>query len=368
MSLAPLLLAVGALTALAVVLAVLLLVAERFFNDYGECGVRVNGGERTLRVPGGNSLLSTLAERKLFLPSGCGGRGSCGVCRCRVTAGGGPVLPTETPFLNEADLAAGLRLACQVKVKTDLEIEVPAELLSVRELTVSAERIEELTHDIRGVRFRLPEGEEIRFRAGQYVNLVAPPYGGVKTPTVRAYSIASAPSQTKAVELYIRRVPSGLCTTWVFDHLREGMPAKLIGPYGDFWLRESDREILFIAGGSGLAPIRSLVLDMVERGISHRKATFYFGAVRQRDLYCLDEFRRLEADHPWFRFVPALSGDETGHEWRRGLITRVVAEHAARFDRHEAYLCGSPGMIDACVKTLTGQGLPADLVFYDKFS
>jgi Na+-transporting NADH:ubiquinone oxidoreductase, subunit NqrF len=267
------LLAVGVLCAMSGGLAILLLVAESYFADYGQCSIDVNSGERSFTVKGGSHLLGTLAEEKLFLSSACGGRGSCGVCKCKVVDGGGPLLPTELPYLSEEDKQGQVRLACQVKVKQDLRIEVPAELLSVREFETTVERITELTHDIRGVRFALPEGETAQFQAGQYVNLVAPPYGDVKEATSRAYSLSSVPSDHKALELVIRLVPNGIVTTYVFKHLKEGMQARIIGPFGDFFLRETDREIICIAGGSGLAPIRSIVLDMIDKGINHRKTT-----------------------------------------------------------------------------------------------
>ncbi|HNV70439.1 MAG TPA: 2Fe-2S iron-sulfur cluster binding domain-containing protein [Candidatus Ozemobacteraceae bacterium] len=356
------------LTSISLVLVLLLLIAEYFFANYGECTIDINKGERVLKVQGGNSLLRTLSETKLFLPSGCGGRGSCGTCKCKVVSGVGQVLPTEIPYLNPTELKENVRLACQVKVKQNVQIEVPEELLSVKEFETVIEKYVPLTHDIRGLRFKLPEGETVKFKAGQFVNLVSEPYGDVTESTSRAYSISSAPSDNKALELIIRLVPNGIVTTYVFEHLKEGAKAKLIGPYGEFFLRDSDREIICIAGGSGLAPIRSIVLDMIDRGISNRKCTFFFGAVNVRDVYYVDEFKALEAKHPWFKFVPALSGKEEGHGFERGLITDVVARHYGTLDNHEAYLCGSPGMIGACVKVLTGKGLPENRVFYDKFS
>ncbi len=350
-------------------LSVLLILAEMLFANYGECVIDVNDGEKQLTVQGGGDLLRTLGEQKLFLPSACGGRGSCGVCKCRVLDGAGPVLPTETPYLSEEEIANDVRLSCQVKVKQDIRIAVPEELLAVEEYRTVVESITELTHDIRGVRFRLPEGETIRFKAGQYVNLRAPAYDKVKEPTSRAYSLASAPLDETAVELVIRLVPNGIVTTYVFEHLAEGDEATIIGPFGDFYLRETEREIIFIAGGSGLAPIRSILLDMLEKGIENRKATFYFGAVSQKDLYYVEEFERIAKEHPWFSFVPALSGreiDPGGYE--TGLITDVVAGHYDDLGNHEAYLCGSPGMIDACIKVLTEKGMPEELIYYDKFS
>lgn len=364
----PIITAVLVLSALSGILTILLLVAEFFFANYGECTIDVNKGEKLYKIDGGASLLTSLASQKLFLPSGCGGRGSCGTCKCRVLEGGGPLLPTEVPYLSDEEKKTDVRLSCQVKVRSDIKIEIPEEFLSIKEFVTVIESITDYTHDIKGLRFKLPEGETIKFKAGQFMNFVSKPYGDVKEETSRAYSISSAPSDNKAIELVIRYVPDGMVTTYVFEHLKVGDRVSLIGSYGEFFLRDSDREIVCIAGGSGLAPIRSIVLDMIDRGISNRKVTFFFGAVSQRDLYYVEEFKAIEKEHPWFRFVPALSKDDSDHPYEKGLITDVVARNYSDMKNMEAYLCGSPGMIDACVKVLTGKGLPTERVYYDKFS
>ena len=362
------LLSVFVLCAITGGLTILLLVAESYFRDYGECEILVNEGTRKFTVKGGASLLSTLGEQKLFLPSGCGGRGTCGICKCRVLEGGGPVLPTETPYLTPADLQNNTRLSCQIRVRERTKIAIPEELLSIREYWAPLARLTDLTHDIKGLRFELPEGETVSFKAGQYFNLVAPPYEEITSPNPRAYSTSSAPSDKNALEFVIRLVPSGIVTTYVFNHLKVQEKVQLIGPFGEFYLRNTDREIICIAGGSGLAPIRSIILDMIDRNITHRKCTFFFGAVRTKDLYYVDEFKAIEQKHPWFKFVPALSGPETDHPYERGLITDVVGKHYENLESHEAYLCGSPGMINACVTMLTKKGLPENLVYFDKFS
>lgn len=356
------------LSALSGLLTILLLIAEYFFASYGECTIDVNSGDKVFKVEGGAHLLATLAGQKLFLPSGCGGRGSCGTCKCKVTDGAGPLLPTETPYLSDEEKGSNVRLACQIKVKNDIKIEIPEELLSIKEFDTVIEKIEDLTHDIKGIRFRLPEGETIKFKAGQFANLFSEPYDDVKEGTSRAYSISSAPSDNKVIELIVRYVPNGMVTTYVFNHLKEGDKARLIGPFGEFYLRDSDREIVCIAGGSGLAPIKAIVLDMIQKGITNRKVTFFFGAVTQKDLYYVEEFKLIEKDHPWFKFVPALSNDKSDHSFENGLVTDVVASHYESLAEHEAYLCGSPGMIGACEKVLTAKGLPVDRIYYDKFS
>lgn len=364
----PIITAVLVLSALSGILTLLLLVAEFFFANYGECTIDVNKGEKIYKLDGGASLLTSLASQKLFLPSGCGGRGSCGTCKCRVLAGGGPLLPTEVPYLTDEEQKTDVRLSCQVKVRNDIRIEIPEEFLSIKEYETVIESIIDYTHDIKGLRFKLPADETIKFKAGQFVNFFSKPYGDVKEETSRAYSISSAPSDNKAVELVVRYVPDGMVTTYVFKHLKKGDKVRLIGPYGEFFLRDSDREIVCIAGGSGLAPIRSIVLDMIDRNITNRKVTFFFGAVSQRDLYYVEEFKAIEKEHSWFKFVPALSKDDSDHPYEKGIITEVVARNYGDMKNLEAYLCGSPGMIDACVKVLTGKGLIVERIYYDKFS
>ncbi|MHC4870993.1 MAG: FAD-binding oxidoreductase [Planctomycetota bacterium] len=357
------------LCALSGSLAILLLIAEYFFANYGECEIDINNSEKVLKIQGGSTLLQSLNEEKVFLPSACGGRGSCGFCKCKVKDGAGPVLPTELPYLNEEELKNDTRLSCQIKVKENIRINVPEELLSVKMFETTVESITDLTHDIKGLRFKLPEGEDIKFKAGQYMQLMAPPYEGITESTYRAYSISSEPKDDNAVELIIRLVPEGIVTTYVFNHLKVNNKATLTGPYGDFYLSDTDAEIIFIAGGSGLAPIRSIVLDMITRGITNRKATFFFGASTTKDLYGEKEMEKLAEEHEWFNYVAALSNEESDdHSCEKGLITDIVGNHYEDTSEMEAYLCGSPGMIDACVNVLTAKGLHKDKIYYDKFS
>lgn len=356
------------LSSLSAFLTALLLIAEFFFANYGECSIEVNEGEKSFKVQGGASLLTSLATEKMFLPSGCGGKGSCGTCKCKVLEGAGPLLPTEKPYLSDDEIKDNVRLSCQIKVKKDLKIQVPEELLSIKEFITKVESIVDFTHDIKGIRFELSESDKINFKAGQFVNLFNDPYDDVTESTSRAYSISSAPSDNNALELIIRYVPDGMLTTWVFNHMKQGQNARIIGPFGEFYLRDTQREIVFIAGGSGLAPIRSIVLDMIDKKINNRKATFFFGAVGVKDLYYVDEFEKIQKEHQWFKFVPALSGNDSDHPYEKGLITDVVASHYDDLSQHEGYLCGSPGMIAACINILTDKGMSETNIFYDKFA
>ncbi len=358
---------VSIVSGIGVFLAALLTLAERYLLNYGICKITIND-DRELEVKGGNHLLGSLLQNEIFIPSACGGRGSCGLCKVKVISGGGPVLSTEIPFLTKEEQDAKIRLSCQVKVREDIEIEIPEELFSIKEYTTTVEKIVDLTHDIKTLYLRLQEGDVLDFIAGQYVQIKAPQYGKNTEEVYRAYSIASSPMEKDMIQLIIRRVPHGICTTYVFDHLKEGDILELNGPYGDFFLRDSEREIICIAGGSGLAPINSILHSMVDDNIQ-RKVTFFFGCVEKRDLYYVDEMKEFEKRIPDFRFIPALSAPKEQDDWsgETGLITEVVDRHIADGSNLEAYLCGSPGMIDACIQVLVKKGIPKDRIYYDKF-
>ena len=363
------LLATGLVVLTCCALAGLLLVAERYLQDFGTCAVNINDGQRTLETKGGQSVLAALMRQGIFIPSACGGRGTCAYCRLKVTAGGGPPAPAETALLTPQELAQGLRLSCQVKIRTDVSVVIPEELFLIREYVGRVERMEDLTHDIKRVLIALIEPETIEFKAGQYVQLEAPAYGRNPEPVYRAYSMANPPSDNRHVELIIRLVPDGICTTWVFSMLREGDEVRLNGPYGKFGLSDTDAEMVWIAGGSGMAPFWSLVRHMREKNIA-RKTMYFFGAVRKRDLFFVEELARIARESPWFAFIPALSAPAPEERWEgeTGLITEVVDRHVDRGEGKEAYLCGSPGMIDAAIKVLKKKGIGDERIFFDKFA
>lgn len=364
-----LLLATAAASGLMVVLSALILLAERVLVNYGTCMIDINSGDRSLEVAGGEPLLSTLMREGIFIPSACGGRGTCAYCKLKVLEGGGAVTPTEEPLLTADEIADNIRISCQVKVRNNLAVLVPEGLFLVKQYRGRVERITDLTHDIKQVRIGLVEPETIQFTPGQYIQLQAPAYGSNPEPVYRAYSMSSRPSDNKAVETIIRLVPGGICTTWVFTKLAEGDEVIFSGPYGDFRLSETDREMIWIAGGSGMAPFWSILRHMRENGI-RRKCTYFFGAAHRADLFFLDELRQLEAVLDWFTFIPALSAADQRDDGacQRGLITDVVDRHFADGSQAEAYLCGSPGMIDAAVKVLRAKGISEQHTYYDKFA
>jgi Na+-transporting NADH:ubiquinone oxidoreductase subunit F len=358
-------LVVGGISA---VLAAVLTIADALVNNYGEVNIKVNES-KSYKVKGGSTLLPTLAGEKIFIPSACGGKGSCGLCKVKVLSDIGPILPTELPYLSPKEKKDNIRLSCQVKVKSDISVEIPEELFNIREYLSTVSSIKNVTHDIKEVFFDLEE--EIRFKAGQYVQLIVPGYGDIKGETMRAYSMSSPPSVRKGVELLIRLVPNGIVTTYVHKMLRVGDRIRILGPFGDFFLRETDSDIIFIAGGSGMAPIRSIVLDMMEKGVE-RNAYYFFGARSKKDLFYLEEMKEIESKMPNFHFIPALSDPlpEDGWEGEVGLITDVVDRYlAGQGDEpsREGYLCGSPGMINACISVLKKHNVPEEKIYYDKF-
>lgn len=359
---------VSVITLISLFLALLMVIADATVGNYGMARITINN-DKVLDVEAGRPLLSTLKSEEIFIPSACGGRGSCGLCRVKVVEGGGNYLPTELPLLEKEDIDNLIRISCQLKVKNDMSIEIPEELFSVRQFETKVESIRDLTHDIKEVRLKLIDPPSIEMKAGQFIQFEVPEYELTDEAVYRAYSMASAPSETDVVELQIRLVPNGICTTYVHEHLKEGQDVSINGPYGDFFLRDTDRDIICIAGGSGMAPIKSILLDMAEKG-SKRKARYFFGARSARDLFLVDEMKELEQKMEDFKFIPALSEPQPEDNWtgETGLITDVVHRLVESAPDAEAYLCGSPGMIDACIKVLSDLGVPQEHIYYDKFA
>jgi Na+-transporting NADH:ubiquinone oxidoreductase subunit F len=357
---------VASVSAISTLLTVLIIISERFFNNYGTCRIDINDSTKIIEVEGGTTLLSALAENKIFIPSACGGKATCGLCKLRVLDGAGPLLPTEEPYLNPVERAANVRLSCQVKVKGDLKISIPDEFFLVREYNTRIERITRMTHDILEFRFKLDK--PIDFKAGQYVQVKTKAYKKVPETVFRAYSISSSPSDRNAVELLVRLVPQGICTTYMHEHLKEGDEVELTGPYGEFYPRPEAKGYVMIAGGSGLAPMRSIILDSFERGLD-KEMWFFFGAVTGKDLYYVDYFKDLAKEHENLHFIPALSAPRPEDGWtgETGLITEVVARTMPGITDLHGLLCGSPGMINACIGVLKKKGMTDDRIFFDKF-
>ncbi|MBN2621459.1 2Fe-2S iron-sulfur cluster binding domain-containing protein [candidate division WOR-3 bacterium] len=353
-------------------LALLLVFAERVITNYGEVNIDINNGTRKIKIRGGGSLLAALTEEKLFIPSACGGRGTCGYCKVKVLEGAGPFLPTEEPFIDTTERTAGVRLSCQIKVRNELKIEIPDELLTIREYRTTCEKIIDLTYDIKQFNLKLIEPSAMKYKPGQYVQVLAPANHKSTEEVYRAYSISSDPADTNRIELIVRRVPDGICTTYLFDYLKQGDTVRINGPYGHFYLRETDAPIIFIAGGSGIAPIKCMLHHMKNTN-NTRKAVFFFGVRTTKDLFLVDEMEAFEKFLANFTYIPVLSQPEEDAGWKgtTGWVTTASAEYLKRqpdAKDYEAYLCGSPGMIDSAIKVLIEAGISEQKHYYDKFT
>jgi Na+-transporting NADH:ubiquinone oxidoreductase subunit F len=350
------------------VLALLLVLSEKFIANYGICKIDING-EKQIEIKGGQSLLSCLVDEEIFIPSACGGRGTCGYCKLKIIEGGGLLLPTETPFLSDQEQDDNIRLSCQVKVRNDIFIEIAKELLAVKQFTCTCSAIEDLTHDIKLFKFDLNAPATMDYIPGQYVQMLTPVYFKGGEEVYRAYSVAGDPFNTGSIELIVRFVPNGICTTYCFEHLSVGDQVFLNGPYGDFYLSESNAHAVFIAGGSGMAPIRCILNHMRNTG-DKRKATYYFGANKLSELFMLDEMKQFENDLHDFRFVPVVYSPDEDEKWDgdTGLVTEAVERELNNAAQCQAYLCGSPGMIEASRKVLTKLGISEDEIYYDSFA
>ncbi len=359
-------LAVSVTTGVFVVLAVLLLVAQRYIATYGTCNVSINGGAKVFEQPGGATLLGALNLQRIFIPSACGGRGSCGFCKVTVTKGGGPVLPTELPFLSRVDLRRGTRLACQVKVTQDLELLIPAEMLAVREFHARVVGVRELTHDIKEINLQLMDPAEIAHHPGQYVQVQAP---GPEGAVYRAYSISSPAYEKNVVQLVVRVVPGGIASTYLHG-LKSGDEVTFTGPYGDFRIADDpQQEVVLVGGGCGMAPLKNIVYTAYRRW-PDRRIYLFFGARTARDTFYLDMFRELKSEHPNLEVVYALSDPLAPDEhWdgETGFIHLSVDKHLDNKDNRQAFLCGPPPMIEAVTEILKKKGVKGQNIFYDKF-
>ncbi|SET62105.1 Na+-transporting NADH:ubiquinone oxidoreductase subunit F [Natronincola peptidivorans] len=355
------------ITGIATLLAFLLTFADAYIADYGECKIIVNKDEE-LVVEGGSSLLSSLTEHDIYLPSACGGKGSCGYCKCKINEGAGPVLPTELSYLTEEDVENNIRLTCQVKVKEDMYIEIPEDLLHAKKYTAVVETAKDLTPNIRFLKLKITDGQEIEFLAGQYVQLLAPPYPGNPDEVYRAYSIASSTTETNSIDLIIGYVPDGIVTTYVHKHLSEGDEVSFNGPFGDFYLNDSDKDAVLVAVSTGMAPIRSILYEMLHKEID-RNTVFYFGARTREDLFMLDEMEMFEESLPRFKFVPVLSRATEEDQWEgeEGRVTDLIEKYLEEGENKEAYLCGGAPMIKSTIEALVEKGFKEEMIYFDEF-
>ena len=393
-------------TGLILFLTLGLMVASRKLVPSGPVRINVNEGQKDLVVSSGASLLSTLAEQKIYLPSACGGGGTCAMCKCLVKDGGGDILPTETGHINKRDARAGWRLACQLKVKRDLKIEVPVEVMDIRKFEGIVRSNRNVATFIKELIVDLPAGMDLNFKAGGYVQIDIPPYDiSFQSFAVeeqfrdawdrfklwdlrhkntescyRAYSMANHPAEGHRVTLNVRiatpppgvDVPPGIASTYIFN-LKQGDKVILSGPYGEFFPKETSREMVYIGGGAGMAPLRSHIFDLLQTKKTTRTISFWYGARSRREIFYEEEFRLLEKEFPNFRMVIALSEPQPEDHWDGpvGFIHQVVLDHHLK--KHadpqeiEYYLCGPGPMISAVDRMLDRLGVERDMIAYDDF-
>ena len=399
--------AVGIFTAVVTGLGVIILLSRGLLVPSGDLTILVNG-ERELRVPAGDKLLNVLTSSGLFLPSACGGGGTCGQCRCRLLAGGGELLPTEMAHVSKRDAREGYRLACQVTVNEDLAIEVPEAVFGVNRWETTVRSNDNVATFIKELVLELPPGERMNFRAGGYVQIECPPYrmsyaeidvpdayraewdryhlfeleSVVEAEGVRAYSMANYPEEDDIIMLNVRvatpppqapaGTPPGVMSSWIFGR-KPGDKVWVSGPYGEFFARDTDAEMIFIGGGAGMAPMRSHIFDQLKRLRSERKISFWYGARSLREAFYVEEFDALAAAHDNFSWHLALSEPLPDDGWTglTGFVHDVLydnylASHPAPEDC-EYYLCGPPVMNSAVIAMLDSQGVAADNILLDDF-
>ena len=393
-------------TAIVLALVAVILVARSRLVSGGTVNIEING-EKTISVPAGGKLLQTLSEAHLYLPSACGGGGTCAQCRCIVKEGGGSMLPTEEAHFTRRDAAEGWRLSCQISVKHDMKIEVPEEVFGVKQWECAVESNPNVATFIKELTLRLPEGENVNFRAGGYVQLECPPhmvkyadfdieerYRGdwerfgffnfqseVNDTTIRAYSMANYPEEKGIVKFNVRiatppsgstGIPPGKVSSWLFG-LKPGDKVKVFGPFGEFFARDTDAEMVFIGGGAGMAPMRSIIFDQLKRIHSRRSISFWYGARSLREMFYTEEYDQLAAENDNFTWHVALSDPQPEDHWEgfTGFIHNVLYEnylknHPAPEDC-EYYMCGPPMMNSAVIQMLTDLGVEPENIMLDDF-
>ena len=389
------------------ILVVILNYATSKLVTSGDVKILINGDEeKSVTSPAGQTLLQTLAAEKIFLPSACGGGGTCGMCTCQIDAGGGEILPTEKPHLTRSEIKDNVRLTCQVKVKSDMDIRIPDEIFNIQKWECEVVSNENVATFIKEFVVRLPEGENLDFRAGGYIQIDIPPhkldysefaiedeyrgdwdkfnmwrYHSELDETIfRAYSMANHPAEGNIVMLNVRiaspppgmDVPPGLASSYIFN-LKPGDKVMVSGPYGEFFAKDTEREMLYVGGGAGMAPMRSHIFDLLKSKGTKRKISFWYGARSKREMFYDDEFKALAEEFPNFSYHVALSDPLEEDNWDGpvGFIHQVVADNY--LTNHEAaedieyYMCGPPMMVDAVDNMLYNMGVEKEMIDYDSF-
>ncbi|MEG9530005.1 NADH:ubiquinone reductase (Na(+)-transporting) subunit F [Mannheimia indoligenes] len=397
-----------AFTALVLVLAVIILFAKSKLVDSGDITISINNDpEKGITLPAGGKLLGALASKGIFVSSACGGGGSCGQCKVQVKSGGGEILPTELSHISKKEAKEGWRLACQVNVKSSMDVELPEEIFGVKKWQCTVISNDNKATFIKELKLAIPEGEEVPFRAGGYIQIEAEPHtvnykdfdipkeyhedwdkfdlwrytSKVDEHIIRAYSMASYPEEKGIIMLNVRiatppprnpDVPPGQMSSYIWS-LKAGDKVTISGPFGEFFAKDTDNEMVFIGGGAGMAPMRSHIFDQLKRLKSKRKMTFWYGARSEREMFYTEDFDMLQAENENFKWYVALSDPLPGdrEDYYRGFIHNVLYENYLK--NHEApedceyYMCGPPVMNAAVIGMLKSLGVEDENILLDDF-
>ncbi len=395
-------------TLIVLALVAIILMAKSKLVSSGDIQISINDdAEKSITSEAGGKLLGALAANGIFVSSACGGGGSCGQCLVKVKSGGGEILPTELDHISKRDARAGERLACQVAVKQDMDIELPDEIFGVKKWECEVISNDNVATFIKELKLKIPDGESVPFRAGGYIQIEAPAhhvkysdfdieeqYRGywehfglfnleskVNEETIRAYSMANYPEEEGIIMLNVRiaspppnnmALPPGKMSSYIFD-LKPGDKVTISGPFGEFFARETDNEMVFVGGGAGMAPMRSHIFDQLKRLSSKRKITFWFGARSVREIFYKEDFDKLAAENPNFEWHVALSDPQPEDNWEgyTGFIHNVL--HDEYLSKHDApedcefYMCGPPMMNSAVINMLLDMGVERENIMLDDF-
>lgn len=403
--------AVLVFVAVVILLVTLLNTAASKLLPQGKVVITINDDhEDALSVSAGRSLLSTLSDEKIFIPSACGGVGTCGMCKCRITEGGGQVLPTELNHISRSEVKQDVRLSCQVKVREAMNIYVPEEIFNIRQWECIVRSNRSVATFIRELVLELPEKEKLEFKAGGYIQIDIPEYREIPfsdfeigkeyrddwdrfnmwelasrndQETFRAYSMANHPAEGNIIILNVRiatppadlmkSAPPGVGSSYIFN-LKPGDKVRVSGPYGEFFIRDSQREMVYIGGGAGMAPMRSHIFHLFKTLKTGRKVSFWYGARSRKEMFYDEEFKAIAREFPNFSYHVALSNPLPGDNWEgfTGFIHNVLYENYLEDHEEpeeiEYYMCGPPVMIAAVEKMLYNLGVEKEMIAYDEFS
>lgn len=402
---------IGAFLIIILTLVGVLLFARQKLTPQGSVNLKVN--DTDMEVSPGGTVLSTLSANDIYLPSACGGGGTCAMCKCQVLEGGGSILPTETGYFTRKEQQNNWRLGCQVKIRSDMVIKVPEEVMGIKKWECEVVSNKNVATFIKEFVVKLPEGETLDFRSGGYIQIDVPKYEcdfgkdieveeefrdewdkfnlwELKTKnteeTFRAYSMANHPAEGNIIMLNIRiatppwdrskgkfmNVPPGACSSYVFSR-KPGDKVTISGPYGEFFIKETDNEMIYIGGGAGMAPLRSHIFHLFHTLKTNRKVSYWYGARSKREIFYEEEFREIEKQFPNFKFNIALSEPKEEDNWDGyvGFIHQILYDnYLSKQDEPEEleyYLCGPPVMNDAVQKMLYELGVPEEMIDFDDF-